>query len=335
MTLQTPDKTRPTLKSIAYLTGLGISTVSRALKGDEQIAPETRARVKLIAQQIGYRPNRAGVRLRTGKTNVITVVLNSADGGSGFFSDFVYGISDGLKDTNYHLVVTPYSLSDPMEPLRYIQETGSADGVILSRTQPNDPRVRFLVDNNIPFATHGRTEMGIEHPFHDYDNEAFAREATNILARRNRQHIALISPPANLTYYKHTHQGFEHGLLANAQTAIPMSSIDTDSSLTLVREAAVHAIENGTRIDGVVCSASPTALAFAEGLSQGGMQLGKDFDVVTKHTIELLGMLSPQLISIPEDFHEAGFSTARKVIGAIEGQPVNTLQHVVGMRAAT
>ncbi len=121
---------RPTLKTIAYLTGLGVSTVSQALKDDTEISEETRARVKLIARQIGYRPNRAGVRLRTGKTNVITVVLNAGEEGSGLVSNMVYGISDALAGTAYHLVVTPYSLSDPMAPIRYIVETGSADGVI-------------------------------------------------------------------------------------------------------------------------------------------------------------------------------------------------------------
>ena len=119
-----PPKGPPTLKTIAFMTGLGISTVSRALKDGPEIGADTKARVKLIAREIGYRPNRAGVRLKTGKTNVITVVLNAGEDGSGFFSNFVYGISDALSGTSYHLVVTPYSLSDPMAPVRYIVAEG-------------------------------------------------------------------------------------------------------------------------------------------------------------------------------------------------------------------
>ena len=64
---------RPTLRSLAEITGLGISTVSQALRDSPEIAIETRKRVQLAAQQMGYRPNRAGVRLRTGKSNVITI----------------------------------------------------------------------------------------------------------------------------------------------------------------------------------------------------------------------------------------------------------------------
>ncbi|TIQ82771.1 MAG: LacI family transcriptional regulator, partial [Mesorhizobium sp.] len=135
---------RPTLKTLAFMTGLGVTTVSRALKDAPEIGAETRRRVQLVARQIGYRPNRAGVRLRTGKTNVISLVLNTEREIMSFVSDIIYGVSEVIADTPYHLIVTPYSRTqDPLEPIRYLVETGSADGVIISRTQPNDPRARY------------------------------------------------------------------------------------------------------------------------------------------------------------------------------------------------
>ena len=115
------------------MTGLGVSTVSQALKDAPDISRATKERVRLVARQIGYRPNRAGLRLRTGKTTVIALVLNTEEGSMGLVSEMVYGISDALASTSYHLVVTPYSLSDLLEPIRYIVETGSADGIILPR----------------------------------------------------------------------------------------------------------------------------------------------------------------------------------------------------------
>ncbi len=327
--MEKPTESRVTLKSLAAITNLGISTVSQALRNSPEISIETRRRVQLAAKQAGYRPNRAGVRLRTGKTSVITVVLNAADGGANFFSDFVYGISDGLKDSNYHLVVTPYSLSDPMEPIRYIVETQSADGVILSRTQRNDPRVRFLVDNNIPFATHGRTEMDIEHPYHDYDNEAFAKLATDKLAERGRMNIAFIGPPPDLTYHKHAHLGFDRGIKANGQSVFPLGQLNIDMPLDDARKAAAEIAMLTNRPDGIICISSPMAIAVMVGMQDAGLEIGKDFDIVSKQTTELTNLVGQKVIAIPEDFREAGFSTARKVIAAIAGEPVETLQKVV------
>jgi LacI family transcriptional regulator len=145
----------PTLKTIAFMTGYSVTAVSRALKDAPDIGMETKQRVRLVAKQIGYRPNRAGVRLRTGKTNVISLVLNTEEEVMGLTSQMVYGISEVLRGTPYHLVVTPYALAnDPMEPVRYIVETGSADGIILSRTELQD-RACALPD---------RTRHALRHP---------------------------------------------------------------------------------------------------------------------------------------------------------------------------
>ncbi len=321
---------RPTLKTLAEITGLGISTVSQALRDSPVIAEDTRKRVQLAAQQAGYRPNRAGVRLRTGKTNVITVVLNPQDEGSGFFADFVFGISNGLVGTPYHLVVTPYSLEDPMVPIRYIVETASADGVIMSRAQPNDPRARYLHENNVPFATHGRTELNFSHPYHDFDNEAYAYNAVQILHARGRKRIALLGPPADLTYHTHTHLGFERGLRDFGLEAYSIGSTDIDQSIENILKFGHSLSQLENCPDGIVSSGVTAAVALSRGLEDGGKICGRDFDIISKHTTSLLAVIGPKIISIPEDFRMAGFRLAKLLIQSIDGVAAESLQEVVG-----
>ena len=317
---------RPTLRSLAEITGLGISTVSQALRDSPDIALETRKRVQLAAQQAGYRPNRAGVRLRTGKSNVITLVLNAQDGGSGFFSNMIYGLSDALKGSPYHLVVTPYSLSDPMEPIRYIVETNSADGVIISRTQPDDPRVRYLVENNFPFATHGRTDMGIDHAYFDFDNEAFAYEALRLLKAKGRKLVALISPPPSLSYYHHTMKGFERGLADFGLTGFMLASANTDSEISELQQAGIELGQRKDRPDGIVCVSSSVALALISGLARENLVIGRDYDLVAKPMTDLVSMAQPDIIGIDEDFRRAGNELARMVMERIAGTEPFVLQ---------
>ncbi len=126
----------------------------------------------------------------------------------------IYGISEHLAQTPYHLIVTPYSRNnDPLEPVRYVVETGSADGIIISRTEPDDTRVRYMLERGFPFATHGRTDMGIEHAFHDFDNYAFAREAVK-QARRARAASGwrCSHRRSALTYHHHMRDGFVDAL---------------------------------------------------------------------------------------------------------------------------
>jgi len=93
ISLLPPDSDRPTLKTIAAETGLAIATVSRALKDASDISEDTKKRVRETAERLGYRPNRAGVRLRTGKTNVIALVLSTEADVMNHTSKLIYSIA--------------------------------------------------------------------------------------------------------------------------------------------------------------------------------------------------------------------------------------------------
>ena len=325
-----PDKQRPTLKTIASLTGLGVSTVSRALKDGPEISENTKCRVREVAKDIGYHPNRAGVRLRTGKTNIISLVLDTHESTMGLVSGMVYGISDVLAGTQYHLVVTPYSLNDPMEPIRYIAETRSADGIILSRIQPRDPRVVYLLEKGIPFATHGRTDMDVIHPFHDFDNEAFAREAVKQLARRNRKKIGLLGPPSDYSFYRHTRAGFDAQRNIQNLEEITLGNLNIDSPAAAIRALGQDIATWTNRPDGIISSAFVSTVALCWGIEEAGLKIGRDIDIVTKRSSEISSLMKPEVIGIEEDFRQAGHDLAQAVIAWINGSDPAGYQFIVG-----
>lgn len=320
---------RPTLKTIAYMTGLGVTTVSRALNDAPDIGQATKERVRLVAQQIGYRPNRAGVRLRTGKTNVISLVLSVESETLGLTSHVVYGISEYLATTRYHLVVTPYRLGDdPLDPVRYIVETGSADGVIFSRTERQDPRVRYLHDRGFPFATHGRTEMGIEHPYFDFDNGAYGEIAVERLVARGRRQLAMIPPPAHLTYSGHMLGGFQRAVERNEVVEIPVHGVTTDSGYDAIEAEVRRVMASRRRPDGFVCGSAAAAIATVAAAEEGGGVIGRDFDVVVKESFGIMRRFRPEIEVVREDFRAAGVGLAEAVLRTIEGVPASALQRL-------
>jgi len=322
-----PSNERPTLKTIAFMTGLGITTVSRALKDAPDISVETKERVRLVARQIGYQPNRAGVRLRTGRTNVISLVLSLEEEIMGLTSPMVIGISEVLASTQYHLVVTPYrAQGNALDPVRYVLETGAADGVIISRTEPKDPRVALMMERNFPFATHGRTEMGLVHPYHDFDNERFAYEAVRKLVERGRKRLMLLQPPPYLTFYLHMRAGFEKGIRDFGATALPFNQINIDNSLIDIRKAGEAALGAPDGPDGIVSGSGSGAVALIAALEAKGRKLGEDIDMVSKEPHMFLQWLRPEVMTMREDIRLAGRELARAVIARIEGVPAEDLQ---------
>lgn len=320
---------RPTLKTIAYMTGLGITTVSRALKDAPDIGVDTKERVRLVADQVGYHPNRAGVRLRTGKTNVISLILSLEEEIMGLTSPIVVGISEVLATTQYHLIITPYSSAqDALKPVRYVLETGAADGVIISRLEPKDPRVQLLTDRNFPFATHGRTDMGIVHPYHDFDNQGYAYEAVARLAAMGRKRLTLLAPPPHLTFHRHMQKGFDDAVRDFNLETVRFDSVDIDCPLIEIRTAFEALMRAPNPPDGIVSGSGAGAIALIAGLEAVGSKLGADVDMVSKTPSDFLRWLRPEVITMYEDIRLAGRELARAVIARIEGRPAEELQSV-------
>ncbi|MGL3605498.1 LacI family transcriptional regulator [Rhizobium sp. G187] len=319
---------RPTLKTIAFMTGLGITTVSRALKDAPDIGADTKERVRMVARQLGYQPNRAGVRLRTGKTNVIALVLGIDEEILGFSNQMVVGISEVLAGTPYHIVVTPHAhTKDPMLPVRYILETGSADGVIISRLEPEDSRVSLLMERNMPFATHGRTRLGEPHPFHDFDNEAFGYGAVERLVARGRKRIALLPPPSKLTYYDHLRAGFSQAMTAFGAQEVSLP-INIDASLEEIRTMVQGLMSGPEAPDGLVLSSGSSAIAANAGIEAAGKRVGRELDLVAKQGTPILKWVRPEIITAHEDVRQAGRELAKAVIARIDGIEPSLLQSI-------
>ncbi len=313
-----PEHERPTLKTLAAETGFAIATVSRALKDAPDIGEGTKRRVREAAERLGYRPNRAGVRLRTGKTNVIALVLSTEADMMNFTSRLIYSIAGALRGTSYHLIVTPFFPDqDPMDPIRYIVETESADAVILNQTKPDDPRVRYLHERGFPFATHGRTEMGIDHPYFDFDNEAFGRISASALVARGRKRLLLIPPPRHHAHSRHMSAGFAEAASAGGASFEIVTDVTSESGAEAIEAALTRRLAHAPLPDGILCGSTTSAMAAICAAERTGLVLGQDIDVVAKEAISFLRRFRRHTLIVQEDLGRAGEFLARAAIAAI------------------
>lgn len=312
---------KPTLRTIAELTGLAVTTVSRALSNAPQISAETRRRVHQVASEIGYLPDRAAQRLKTGRTNVISVLLDPHEEILGYGTSLMLGIANALKDTPYHLIVTPSFVADSnVDAIRHIVRNGMADGIIFSRTEPFDPRVRLLLEQGFPFVTHGRTEFSTPHPYVDYDNFTFAYEATKRLISRGRGKMTIILPPKRMTFCQHLQHGFMTAVReAGVAYEIP-EDIHLDCPVDEIRDFVSRRAGQADAPDGFVCGGEVSALATITGMSDRGLTLGAEYDIVAKQTSKLLVNIQPKVETIYEDLVDTGFRMGTTLLAAISGE---------------
>ena len=201
---------RPTLKTIAFMTGLGVTTVSRALKDAPEIGEETRRRVQLVARQVGYRPNRAGVRLRTGKTNVISLVLNT--------EEQVVRLRLG-HDLRHFGASGPDALSPDRHAL-FAQQRSDGAGALCRRDRLGR-RHHHFADRAQRYARalYDRARLPLRHAWPDRYGDRASRSTISTTApmrsmrcaswpRWAARRLALLAPPPKLTYHHHMRDGF-------------------------------------------------------------------------------------------------------------------------------
>lgn len=323
---------RPTLKTISQLSGFAVPTVSRALGDAPDIGQETKKTVRRIADELGYVPNRAGLRLRTGRTNVISLVLPIEDDVMSHTAQLISGLASELRNTRYHLNVTPWFIGDdPLKSVRYIVETKSADAIILNQTTPQDPRVAYLMEQHFPFATHGRTDWSKDHPYFDYDNTAFAHIGIRKLVERGRSRIFAILPPADQSYSQCMQQGAR---AASAETGTSLricDQISSDSPAEIIRDRILDVLNDDPTIDGILVGSPVASLAAVDAVDVFESAFpgqGRKVDVFGKESMPFRSLFRKEFLSMPEDVRRAGRFLARAALQAIQTPDLPPLQEL-------
>ncbi len=319
----------PTLKTIAEMTGLSLSTVSLSLRDGSNLKQSTRDRVAEAAREIGYVPNRAGVRLRTGRSNVLALVLSTDQKTLDYTQQLIQGIGAYIKTTQFHLSVVPeFDHTEQEEAVGYILENRAADGVIITHTSARDPRVQMLMDANFPMVTHGRTEFYTPHAYHDFDAERFVELAVDRLASKGRGRILLAAVDNGTTNFFNTVGGFKRSIFKHKLSGEVLENVEVLNTTmearafgrTLAKKPATE------RFDAIICNNELVALSIISGLEEMGISLGKDYDLICKQTTKILPILYPEIDTVSEDLFAAGSELARLLVARIEGEPIDTLQ---------
>jgi len=93
-----------TIKDVAKLAGVSISTVSYALNNQPNVHPETKKRIMDAARELNYYPNGIARNLKTKRTGNIGVFIYGFAGP--IFSDVLEGIRQKLQENNFNIVVS-------------------------------------------------------------------------------------------------------------------------------------------------------------------------------------------------------------------------------------
>lgn len=120
----------PSIRQLAEIAGVSHMTVVRALRDDSCVKPETRMRIKALAEEYHYRPNRMATSLWTGNSRVIGCLVPHL--GIPFCARIMRGVLEAADELGLHVISgeTRQSMDTILMRLHGLVEQ-RVDGVIL------------------------------------------------------------------------------------------------------------------------------------------------------------------------------------------------------------
>ena len=93
-----PAGRRPTMKDVAAVAGVSLSTVSRVVNGSPPVAPELAVKVERAVELLGYRHNHTAGTLRRANGLSASIGLIFEDVANPFFSAIHRGVEEVARD---------------------------------------------------------------------------------------------------------------------------------------------------------------------------------------------------------------------------------------------
>jgi LacI family transcriptional regulator len=302
--------------TVAREVGVSQSTVSRALRGDPRVRPETRRRIAEAADRLGYRPASMVPELPSSNRTVGVVV---ADLTNPFFPSLLTPVYDELRLLGYRVVLFSERTDIPtgQDALsRLIDE--SIDGVLITTATLGSRFMESLVERERPVVLLNRYVDGLDVDRAFADNHEGGRVAGRHLLDLGHRRIGVVRGPSNTS----TSRDRFNGLLE------VMAEADVELDPTLVREGP-YSHQSGYQHTrellrlaepptAIVCGNDVIAFGAIDAARSLRVEVPQDVSIVGFDDVPMASWESFQLSTVRQPLDDMARAAARMLAERIE-----------------
>lgn len=305
-----------TLKDVAKLANVDVSTVSRALNNTSYVHPDTKERVYAAAKELGYRPNAMARALRQGRGHILGVVVPRLH--MTIFSEILQGIEAEAEKQGYMTTVCvteddPKIEKDRLNRLR----NGGVDGIIITATGRNGRLLRDIEASGITVTQLvRRQELELSSVVADY--EACGYDAVKFLYGKGCREIGLIAGSQHLAPYRGRYDGYRRGVEELGLEEIISHSDRVVNSFGYGYDCACQLLDENPDLDAIMAAVDVQGLGAIRAVSERGLKIPDDIKIISLTGHRVGRMLETTMTSMEMPAFEMGQSAAQITIDYIE-----------------
>ncbi|WP_102958664.1 LacI family DNA-binding transcriptional regulator [Mangrovicella endophytica] len=317
------------LSTIADALGLSTATVSLALRDSPLVAEATRERIKEEARTSGYIYNRRAASLRTSKSGIVGVCVQSIM--NPFFGEILRSIEEELDRQRHTFVLCNHH--DDLAKQRAFVDTMlqlGADGLILSPAVGTPAAdIRLAEENDLPVTLIARTIEGVGVPGFRGDDRLGMSLAVDHLVSLGHQRIAMIGGDEMTSTGRDREAGYREALERAGLTWRPEWRIAGPRDRHSGFDATLRFLDLAERPTAVVCFSDLVALGFMYGLSRAGLRPGIDIAVTGYDDIDEAAISMPSLTTVANGQSEVGRRAADALVARLRGDDTVDGTHLI------
>ncbi len=270
------------LKDIAQRAGVSVMTVSKVLRNAPDISVATKARVKLISQQMGYVPDSTAQSLRTRTTRLLGVVIPTIT--NPIFARVLLAIEEQAHEMGYEIILAhTLNLEDREQACIQRLLSRRVDGLFISpvyRLKPEAPIYHSLFTRRIPVVI-----LGHNAPFCrqfanvETDDLQGSYAATQHLIKLGHKSIAFFTGPQASPWAQERFEGYKRALREADMSVEDRLVFQAGNTIEDGAKAALQFVNESTHATAIQAVNDPVAVGCANTFLNQGIKIPQHLSV--------------------------------------------------------
>jgi len=311
---------RLTIKQVAKAAGVSTQTVSRVINDRPDVAPETRERIQIAINELGYQPSalaRSLIQQRSYTLGVVTAGLKYIGP-----SRTLNGITSAAEEAGYSLLLKelPRFDADDVVPIFQALLSRHVDGIIWAVPEVGENRNwvdKLSLDLKIPvvyLAMEPKENISAV----SVDNYAGGRMAISHLLEQGYRHIGHISGPMDWWEARQRMVAWKDSLRESGFEARREHWAEGNWSSASGVQSVEKLFEQYLEMDSIFVANDQMALGVIQIVCQKGLRIPEDLGIVGFDNIPESAFFCPPLTTVQQDQYAVGKVAVEETIKIIE-----------------
>ncbi len=311
-----------TIEQVAAAAGVSTMTVSRVLRGTDNVAPETREKVKACMDELGYVHNKIAGALAASQGTQIAVIVPTLD--SIVFTELLAGIAAGLENTVYQQVIgiSEYDKNRELDMVRTMMGWRPA-AFILASARHLPKTVQVLQSSLCPIV---EVMELVRNPIDicvGLDQRKAGRVMAKHLLDKGYKRFAYLGSDHSIDHAASLRfKGFQNEIKKHAVDFIHKLTVTDQSGISLGRNYMPQLLEQCRDVDVVYFSNDAVAAGAMMHCLAAGIDIPKDIALASFSGLEIASAMPIPITTVRSPRFEMGKLSAERVLARLLGENV-------------